>query len=112
MTPVTTANMMIGEMFGSVTYRNRCQGVAPSSSAASYCSLGTSSSAAMKITIRSPMPHSASIVRAGFDQLGSLNQPGAGMPIFSSMELTGPVPGLRRNANDMVAAPGGAGGGG
>ncbi len=78
MTPVTTANMMIGEMFGSVTYRNRCHADAPSSSAASYCSFGTSSSAAMKITIRSPTPHSASRVSAGLDQVGSLNQPAPG----------------------------------
>ena len=34
----------------------------------------------MKITIRSPTPHSASRVSAGLDQVGSLNQPGSGSP--------------------------------
>ncbi len=108
MTPVTTANITIGEMFGSVTYRKRCHAPAPSSSAASYCSLGTSSSAAMKMTMRSPMPHTASRVSAGLDQCGSVNQPGVGRPRLPSRWLTGPVPGLSRKTNAMVAATGGA----
>jgi hypothetical protein len=62
----------------------------------------------MKITIRSPIPHNARRVRAGFDQVGSLNQPGCGSPIEPRMLFTGPVPGLSRNANAIVAATGGA----
>ena len=31
----------------------------------------------MKMTMRSPMPHSANRVSAGLDHVGSLNQPGA-----------------------------------
>ncbi len=62
----------------------------------------------MKITIRSPMPHRASRVSAGFDQAGSLNQPGSGRPSLPRMTLTGPVPGLSRKANAIVAATGGA----
>ena len=44
----------------------------------------------MKMTIRSPMPHSASSVSAGLAQVGSLNQPGRWMPNLPSMWLTGP----------------------
>lgn len=105
---MTTENSTIGEMFGSVTYRNRCQDPAPSSSAASYCSFGTSSSAAMKITMRSPMPHRARIVSEGFDQSGSLNQPGSGSPNAARTVFAGPVPGFSRKTNDIVAATGGA----
>ncbi len=108
MTPVTTANSTMGEMFGRVTKRNFCQADAPSSSAASYCSVGTSSSEAMKMTIRSPMPHTASMVSAGLDQEASLNQPGAGSPASARSALTGPVPGLSRKTKASVAATGGA----
>ena len=62
----------------------------------------------MKITIRSPIPHSASSVSAGLDQVGSLNQPGSGSPSLPRRTLTGPVPGLSRKANAIVAATGGA----
>jgi hypothetical protein len=62
----------------------------------------------MKITIRSPMPHRASSVSEGFDQFGSVNQPGCGSPSRSRIVFAGPVPGLRRKTNDMVAATGGA----
>ena len=105
---MTTANIMIGEMVGSVMCRNCWIAPAPSRDAASYCSLGTSSSDAMKMTMRSPMPHSASIVSAGFDHVGSLNQPGGWMPTLPSSWFTGPVPGLSRKAKAMVAATGGA----
>ncbi len=108
MTPVTTANMMIGEMLGRVMWRSRAQAPAPSSSAASYCSFGTSSSAAMKMTIRSPTPHSARAVSAGLDQSASVNQPGVGSPTASSRVLAGPVPGLSRKTKARVAATGGA----
>ncbi len=108
MIPVTTAKRTIGAMVGSVMWRNRCHGEAPSSAAASYCSLGTSSSAAMKMTMRSPTPHTARTVRAGLDQDASLNQEGAGRPAASRSELTGPVPGLSRKTKASVAATGGA----
>ena len=62
----------------------------------------------MKMTIRSPTPHTASMVRAGFDQVGSLNQPGSGSPSWPRIVLTGPVPGLSRKTNASVAATGGA----
>ena len=62
----------------------------------------------MKITIRSPTPQIASRVRAGFDQAGSLNQPGWGSPSLPRIELTGPVPGLSRKTKASVAATGGA----
>ena len=48
------------------------------------------------------------MVSAGFDQVGSLNQPGWGSPSLPSIELTGPVPGLSRKTNASVAATGGA----
>ena len=60
MTPVTAANISTGEIVGSVTWRNRCH--APGAVDAPpprTGRLGTSSSAARKITITSPMPHSA-----------------------------------------------------
>lgn len=62
----------------------------------------------MKMTIRSPMPHMASMVSAGLDQVGSANQPGWGRPISPRKWFTGPVPGLSRKAKETVAATGGA----
>ena len=62
----------------------------------------------MKMTIRSPMPHSASSVSAGFDHAGSLNHPGSGRPSLPRIVLTGPVPGLSRKTNARVPATGGA----
>ena len=95
-------------MKGSVTKRKRANAPAPSSSAASYRSRGTSSSEAMKITIRSPTHHSASSVSDGFDQAGSLNHPGCGSPSRPRMVFTAPVPGLSRKTKAIVPATGGA----
>ena len=42
-------------MPGSVTLRNRCQALVPSSSAASICSIGTALIAAERMTIARPV---------------------------------------------------------
>ena len=62
----------------------------------------------MKITIRSPMHHSASRVSDGFAQAGSLNHPGWGSPSRPRTVLTAPVPGLSRKTKAIVPATGGA----
>src|SRR5882724_3945924 len=89
-TPMTTANRITGLIVGSVTYQSRRRAPAPSSSADSYRCLGTSSSAAMKMIIVLPTPHSPSSTSDGFDQDGSWNQSGPWMPIFDSTVFTGP----------------------
>jgi hypothetical protein len=94
MIPVIVVNTMTGDSVGRVTWRNRCHALAPSSDAASSRLTGTSPSAARKITMVFPMPHKASRVSEGFDQVGSLNHPGPSMPNFLSSVFTGPKPGL------------------
>ena len=94
--PMTTANRITGLIDGSVTQRNRCHGPAPSSAADSYRCFGTSTSAARKMIIVLPMPHSSSSVSAGLDQPATLNHSGPSIPISPSAPLTGPVAGLSR----------------
>jgi hypothetical protein len=67
----------------------------PSSDADSYSDRGTSTSAARKMIIVLPTPHSSSNVSAGLDQVGELNHSGPSMPIMCSAPFTGPVAGLR-----------------
>src|SRR2546421_5890173 len=88
--PVIVENTMTGDSNGNVMCRNRCHAVAPSIEAASYRCVGTSTSAARKMTIVLPMPHSASRVSDGLDQLGSLNHSGPSMPKTLRIRFTGP----------------------
>src|SRR3954468_7597263 len=69
----TTANVITGEIAGTVMLRNCCQAFAPSRDAASYSSPGTSSRAARKITMIVPDVHSPRTASEGFAQPGSLN---------------------------------------
>jgi hypothetical protein len=96
MTPMTTANRITGLIDGNVTQRMRCQAFAPSRLADSYKCRGTSMSAARKMIIIVPIPHSPSSTSDGFAHCGESNQSGVGIPRCSSTTFTGPVPGLRR----------------
>src|SRR3954462_10424233 len=107
-TPVTAANISTGEIVGMVMWRNRRHAFAPSRQAASYSSPGTLSSPARKMIMMSPTPHRESDTRPGLDQLGSLNQSGPLIPTSLRTLFTGPVAGLSRKTNAIVAATGGA----
>lgn len=106
-TPVTAENSSTGEMLGRVMYQSFCRPPAPSSSAASYWSFGTSSSAARKITMTSPIIQTPSSSSDGLDRDGSLNQSGPLIPKVFSSVFTGPVPGLKRNTKPTTDATGG-----
>ena len=92
--PMITEKKITGEIIGRVTWRNCCQGLAPSISAASYSCLGTSSSEARKMIIVWPMPHRPIRTRPGLVQRGSTNHSGSGRCSSPRMRLTGPA-GLR-----------------
>src|SRR3981189_3229387 len=68
----------VGEIIGSVICQKRSRVLAPSIDAASYSSCGMPCRPARKMTIMLPpmAAHSATSIRAGRAQLGSLNQPG------------------------------------
>ena len=70
-TPMTTEKKITGEIIGRVTCRNRCQGPAPSRSAASYSWRGTSSRAARNRIMVWPTIHSPSSSSPGLVQAGS-----------------------------------------
>ncbi len=59
------------------------------------------------ITIAPPTPQTLVKIRAGFDQAGSVNQPGVGRPIFSSSRFTGPNCGLRNHFQRSAVATAG-----
>ena len=52
----TVANSSVGRNNGTVTYRNRCHPVAPSTDAASYSSFGMACRPASRMIISRPMP--------------------------------------------------------
>src|SRR5262245_65746207 len=62
MVEVMTTNMMTGRSAGTVTYRNRCQVLAPSIRAASYRSFGIACIAARKISALYPVQRQLTIV--------------------------------------------------
>ena len=94
---------MTGVIIGSVMNRNRCNGPAPSMSAASYSCLGTSRSDARKMIIVLPMPHRPSRTRPGLENVGSWNHSGFGTWRKPRMWSIGPA-GFSRNTNPRAAA--------
>ena len=84
MTPMISWKKITGEMPGSVMWTNFLIVPAPSISAASYSERGTSCSAARKMIMMPPTPHTPMISRAGFVKSGSVSQFGWYRPSFCS----------------------------
>ena len=64
--PVSITKRIAGVQMGMVTCQKRCSALAPSTSAASISELGTSCSAARKMTMAVPCAHTWMRIRDGF----------------------------------------------
>ncbi|MCY1230233.1 hypothetical protein D9M72_426390 [compost metagenome] len=89
---------------GSVIRMNRCQALAPSTSAASRMSPGTACSPARKMIMSVPrFRQTASRIRAGMDHVVLFSQSGPAMPTQPRMTFSSPS-GWRMNRHTTATA--------